>query len=231
MFIEISELGRQIDFYIAIFIARTRFGNHTGILTKEGGTIKLFHLAWHQRLACDSIEAVSSSPNYLLKRWVKFTSLVDDEVVAAIRNPTIIKWLELLFSKNANNIPYGFNFRETKFTSNAELALGPGEIGLTCATFVASFFESMGYSLVDLNTWISRAAEDQEWKAKVIDAMNRTGVPFEHIAVVSDEPVNFRLKPEEIAVASSKPEEDLPADFQFCASNGAEFNRLEADTV
>ena len=73
---------------------------------------------------------------------------------------------------------------------------------------------------------MSRGKEDSDWKSFLIGVMNKTGVPLEHIANVSKEELNYRVKPQEIAAASFRDEVDLPAEFEFCSREGAIFNTL-----
>lgn len=226
MFLELDQFFSDPEFSVAIVIAKNTLGtNHSGILTKEGNNASFFHLAWHLNLEQESYPDFLTNIHLSLKRWVKFNSLTADPVVAEYRVPAIIKKLQLIYSKNMGSIPYSLKFQDTQFTDDGDLKLGEGEMGLTCATFIASFFSSVGIPLVDLDSWISRE-EDLEWKAFIIGVMNKTGVPINHIANVTKEAINYRVKPEEIAVASSKEVTDLPATFGFCTVEGAIYNTL-----
>lgn len=229
MFNELLDFTNDTQYSIAILIAKTRYGNnHTGILTKINDEIFFYHLAWHLQLDCNEWNEILQNTDLPLKRWVKFTSLTSDPVVAEFRVPAIEKFLKLIYAKNQSKIPYSLKFKDTLFTNQGDLELGENENGLTCATFVASFFNSVAIELADLNTWIDREPEDSNWKSFVIEMMNKTGVPYAHIAGVAKEEINFRLKPEEITVASSKIEEELPANYNFCSVVGAEFNNIVA---
>jgi hypothetical protein len=227
MFAELNTFNNEPEFSLAISVARTPHGNHTGILAKYKNEIKFYHLAWHLELLCDNWEEyIANNENYLLKRWVKFMMLTSDPIIASYRIPSIIKKLEMILEKSQGKIPYAINFNTTTFTDDGNLILGEQENGLTCSTFIASFFNSVAINLVDLTTWISRDEEDTNWKRSITQLMLRTNVSFEHVYNVAKEPLNFRLKPEEVAASSSLPEEDLPANFHFCSTQGAAFNSL-----
>jgi hypothetical protein len=227
MFLELLDFTNDPEYSVAIIIAKNRYGtNHTGILTKQGNNISFFHLAWHLNIEHNNWDEFLVNENLASKKWIKFNSLTGDAIVANVRVPGIIKFLELIYRKNKSNIPYSIKFKETKFTMDGNLSLGENEIGLTCATFVYSFFNSVAIDLVDLNTWPSRQPEDSNWKAFILDMMLRTKVPTAHIINVAKEEINFRLKPEEIAISSSKEKDQLPADFEFCSTVGGIFNTL-----
>ena len=229
MFIELDKFNDESIFSIAIFVAKTRYGNnHTGILIKNGSEIKLYHLAWHFKFQCDNFEQLLLDSNFVIKRWVKFSSLTSDPILAEYRLPTIIKLIELIYRKNFDKIPYGINFRTTRFTTENDLLLGEGENGLTCATFVSSLFERASISLVDLSTW-TFDEEDTEWKRSVISSLRHFGASEDHIRNIENEDFNFRLKPEEIATASSKPMEELPANYSYCSEVGSAFNSIQND--
>ena len=238
MFIDLPLFINEPNYSIAILIAKNSTGgNHTGILTVQDNKIKLFHLAWHFILKCDSIDLKNISDletHFVITKWVKFVSLTTDPIVAELRLPAFIKNLELIYNKNKNKIPYSLKFLETRFSEQGNIQLGKGESGLTCSTFVASVLSSNAIDIVDLSTWKAREEEDSNFKNEVIKNLNKysknTSGILEHIANVTKEEINFRLKPEEIAVASSKEEKDLPADYEFCATYGALFNTLETTT-
>jgi hypothetical protein len=229
MFIPLQEFADSPDYSLAIFIAKTNHGNnHTGILIKSDGKIKFYHLAWHLKFECDLWENLLNNEIYKIKKWVKFEAFASDTTIFEYRLPAIIKFMEYIYKENANKIPYATNFSQTRFTDDGQLVLGENENGLTCATFVQCYFDSVGLNLVDLETWIHRD-EDNDWKKFVIGMMVISQVSENHIANVEKEPLNYRLKPEEIAVASSKSLSELPADFTFCSVNGAIFNAFIDD--
>lgn len=229
MFIPLQEFENSPDYTLAIFVAKTRYNsNHSGILIKSENNIRFYHLAWHLAFQCDLWDDLLNDKIYTVRRWVKFESLVSDQAVFEYRLPAIIKLIENIYSENANKIPYAINYNQTRFTDDGTLVLGENENGLTCATFIQCYFESVGLKLVDLNTWEQRE-EDDRWKNFVIGMMMHTEVPENHIANVEKEPLNYRLKPEEIAVASSKTLSELPANFAFCSVTGAPFNVLPKD--
>lgn len=227
MFLDLLDFKDDPKYSLAIVVARNSYGsNHTGILAKQEDEISFYHLAWHLTLEQNKWDDFLENKNLGLKKWVKFISLTEDPTVAELRIPGIIKYLELLYKKSKEKIPYSLRFKETKFTNDGNLSLGENENGLTCATFVVSFFNSVAIELVNLETWPLRDPEDIKWKKFVIEIMNKTNVPLTHIANVSKEEINFRLKPEEIAVSSSKKEDELPTDFTFCSTQGSIFNNF-----
>lgn len=229
MFLDLAQFLDEPTFSIAILVAKSQHGsNHSGILTKENDEILFYHLAWHLLLERNTLDEINPA-NYFTKiKWVKFSSLTNDPEVAYFRLPAIIKQLKFIQNKNSIKIPYSINFRETKFTENGDLILGANENGLTCSTFIASFFSQVGRDLVDLTTWEARKDEDVEFKNYIVQMMKKFGVSPAHIANVVKEDICFRIKPEEIAVSSSREEADLPADFEFCSNKGAEFNSLSS---
>jgi len=56
--------------------------------------------------------------------------------------------------------------------------------------------------------------------------MMHSHVPEDHIQNVEKEELNYRLRPEEIVVSSSKSLDELPAEFTFCSVQGALFNDI-----
>lgn len=224
MFIDVEKFKTEPENSLAILVIKTSYGtNHTGILVKTNGEIKFYHLAWHLKLECSSLEQINSNDTFKLQKWVSFSYFTSSPYVIEYRLLTTIKLLDVIYRQNIGKIPYGLKFRDTQFTQDNHLLLGEGENGLTCATFVLSFFQKVGIPLVDLNTWQPRV-EDAAWKKWVIGMMIVLHVPEAHIQNVEKEELNYRLKPEEIAVSSSKSWDELPADFTFCSIQGQVFN-------
>lgn len=227
MFIDLLDFNSEHNFSIAILLGRTKHGNHTGILTKLNEEIEFFHLAWHNRLCRQKWDSlISDNETYLIKKWVKFNFLTEDPRIAEFRIPSIIKRLQKVQEKNSTKIPYALNFKNTIFKDDDSISLAENEYGLTCSTFVSCFFNSVAIELVDLSLWEDRKSEDETWKDNVLDAMKKTGVSQNHINIIEKEKISYRLKPEEIAVASSCLEKDLPATFDFCSKTGASFNNI-----
>jgi hypothetical protein len=225
MFRDITEFLNEKDYTIAVAISRTAHGNHTGILVKQPGKVLFFHLAWHMMFKCEDYKVLLDSNVFLVSKWVYFTSLTADDEIRDIIVPPIIIGLEKVYEKSNGKIPYGLKFRDTKFNSEGDFTLGSGENGLTCATFVVSFLDSMGVQLVDLSSWEQRDT-DHDWKVAVISFMNNSGIPLAHIANVAAEELNFRVRPEEVAVSSNFDENNLPATYNQCLTPASFFNRI-----
>ena len=169
--------------------------------------------------------STSKNTDYKIVRWVRFETLFFNPKIAHSRILTIDVFLEFVYTKYKDKIPYGIKFSKTKFTDNHELQLGEGEHGLTCATFVYSILLANGLQLVDLSTWKKRA-QDEDWKNLIVSFLKKSIKDSNHIENIEREEINFRLKPEEIAAASSIPLPELPANFGYCSNWGQKFNEL-----
>lgn len=53
-------------------------------------------------------------------------------------------------------IKYAMCWRDSSFDATGRLILGPGEQGLTCATFVLALFKSDNFDLIDVANWPDR---------------------------------------------------------------------------
>jgi len=131
--------------YVGLTICNTGENQrHAGILYKlnKDSSWKVVHLAWHHLLKNDRLE-----PYCFL--WGQFPS---DEINLNIMAGACGECVKL-----TKQIPFGFSLKGISFDPDTwEIKISEEASGLTCATFVLKFFENLGYSLLDLESWQHR---------------------------------------------------------------------------
>lgn len=183
--------------YIGIAIQGTKEQRHIGILfrTNRQDPPKLLHLAFHQRLICESPEYYSSEYHWLL--CPGFSE--DEQLQLAVR-------CEKIYSRNGRHIPYGLSYSlRGYFKQNGDFNPPEKDCGLTCATFIMAIFDDFGYPIIDIGSWPCRE-EDAIWHRNIIDAMKNDqerhpelysrehiGAQEKHIGIAA------RFRPEEVA--------------------------------
>lgn len=165
-------------------------GLHVGLLlTVVGEPARFVHLAWHLQLRVDAAPDDG--------RWVAPTFTRAAAVTARKRA------LRVVDAASRNQVPYALDSMGITFLSDGAVDLGARN-GLTCASFVAVLFESVGYPLVDAPTWSQRSADreasDAAAQARLVQHLRRD-FPA-HADRVAAEVGCTRLRPEEIAAAS-----------------------------
>lgn len=173
---------------------------HTGLIYRNAaGEQRFLHLAFHHDLR-DEIAPVSSRYFWADCAWL---ALPDFEVVG----DTLIAYIESVSEET--EIAYGFDGSDVHFDGGGHyVSLDPAK-GLTCATFIATVLESAGVPVVELTTWQPRA-DDEEWRAIIMEALQHEAP--DRAAEVAQSPMEFRLRPDEIAGASTGVK--LPLVFQ-----------------
>ena len=169
---------------------------HCGIAFDFDGLQCVIHLATHKRLKYEEnlreFKCIIK-PN-LHKVQQESLSALCEVLKDDIRNRKIL-------------IPYGFLYDNYALIQpDGTLQLTENEIGLTCATFVLTFFHSCGIDLVDLNDWPPRE-EDQVWFLHIINELKKyaqlIGIEQSHLDKMKSQKGVSRFRPEEVAVSSA----------------------------
>lgn len=178
--------------YVGIAIRATPLGErsmHVGLLYRHSsGNVKFAHLAWHNDLRDEPLPA---GENYL---WAECEALaVDDSLGDFIAN-----FIEMCAI--SKEIPYGPNPPAAAFDSRGRYTPQSEREGLTCATFVSSVFSGAGFPVVQLGTWESRP-DDAIWWTSMMGYLEKYS-PKRAIEL-GDVAIEFRLRPDEVAVAAA----------------------------
>lgn len=176
---------------------------HCGFLYK-GDEVRFLHLAFHFDLRDETAKADLG--------WV-------DCPIDGINQQVLAVYLSKLAS-NAGTIPYGFDASGSVFDpiSGDYIAPPPGK-GLTCATFISALLKSLGYNIVDLDTWPVRS-EDDAFIDYIIRTLRQINADDAHISGVKASLPAKRLRPEEVVGAI--PEQPWPVAFQVAEVNAKE---------
>lgn len=172
---------------------RERNQRHLGLLLQADSTspVKLLHLAWHNDLR---LEEKFDNDYYCFQTC---NGLMDDLI------ESFVDWLEILWQKNHEGIPYGliFNEKDMIFGSNGEIGdLKPGQ-GFTCSSFVLECFKCYGLDLIKYNTWPVRI-EDKDWAENIFFFLEKSACP-EHVDAQRKNSNITRFRPEEVAAAAT----------------------------
>jgi len=181
---------------------------HSGIVFNEKDNIFFIHLATYRSLRKDNLEQMLN--NYTHFVYTNFAYLIKTDP-HFFKRKSLIAYLQTVFDKNENTIPYSFLFKNTTFDTNKVVQLGKGEYGLTCSTFVIAVLESHGISLCLKDSWPERE-DDKEIREKIISIYKEDPrVPEEHLAIMESELSCVRFRPEEVLCASGK--YPIPCEF------------------
>ena len=187
---------------------------HIGILhKKDGGGVKLLHLAWHFVL-----KNSDPKPCYA---WV-------DVPIHPARARQVAVRCRQIFRNNPRGLPYAFSPPNDCFDAEQSTYLfGPTRHGLTCATFVIAVFQTAGIRIVRDETWPASRPDDDVWKQKIIAALQNPRITnpvatAEHIAFIQAEAGSTRFRPEEVAGAAAN--NTIPTAFD-------EAEKLAAETL
>jgi hypothetical protein len=165
---------------------------HVGVVYRRRKSNEQFlDLKWHSR-----IRSIEIQKDRLPLLWVQLE--IDDDVIDS---------LFALCKKVGETKPdvlYGLRYIGGEINKNGILKLVPGELGLTCATFVLAVFEGAGITLLDCTTWEARPEKDKPFHDVIVDALKRTStVTRQHLNAVENEKGCARFRPEEVAGACS----------------------------
>lgn len=170
---------------------------HCGIAFNLNGNPQTIHLATHNEVEC-----VQGIPGFLC--WVK-------PEMHPTQQEAFCGYLETLgeaVKSGKKNIPYGFLYDGyAHITPDGTLFLQGNECGLTCATFVLTLFNSIGFKLVDLDSWPPRE-EDKPWFFQILNMfvkhfLSKNRMSWDHFKRLLCEVGCSRYRPEEIAVSSA----------------------------
>ncbi len=185
---------------------------HAGVAIKPASaTPSVLHLAGHYKVR-----------NTTSGKWAEAVpemDSVDQAIVAAFC---------LAFMKIGARIAYGLRdqgyLREDGVGGYVYVEGGNGS-GQTCSTFVKNLFEWAGAPLVDESTWQQRDADLPD-QLKLLEYLAGEDADPSHIAAVAGDLPCMRIRPEEVASASTFT--DLPVSFIAAESAGA---RLASEVV
>lgn len=179
---------------LAIFVMVRPDGNHTGILHRSSGTLRILDLCWHE---CLRSSVCREDYACVVPR---LEPEEENDVTAMCR---LIESRNIL--PDPQKIPYGIGPpNNIRFNRDGELIL-EGGLGLTCSTFVLTVFESVRVPIADLTDWVVRS--DDETRHTALIEMMRNGVGQyppadpQHVARVGASPPCIRVRPEEVAAA------------------------------
>lgn len=179
---------------VAIFIMVRTEGNHTGLLHRAEGVLRILDLCWHESLRSGALtdDVPCIVPNLEPEEVNDVTGMCR---LIEMRNRT----------SDPQKIPYGLGPpNNTRFNREGELLL-EGGLGLTCSTFVLTVFESVRVPLVDLSDWVVRPDDDTRHTALIERMTNGIGdyppADPQHVARIVASPPCIRVRPEEVAAA------------------------------
>lgn len=184
---------------VAIAIRGDAEFRHIGILydSFEDGELWMVHLWDHCELRVDP-----PSDDYA---WVDFHTYDEWEAVQLACHIGLVA-----LANEDEGIPFGLDFEPAGFDVNTgHWLLGSGDVGLTCATFVASVFARFGFPVVDPEQWPVRA-EDRDVQSLLVDALASRNASAEHIESQRGKiGLTARFRPEEVAASCASPDKPL----------------------
>ena len=192
-------IGKVDLFGAAIFQTGNPEQRHAAIVFKDRAkpNVSLLHLAWHYDLRSEPLQ-----PGY---RCVPMPSFDEEELQLFAEQASRI------FEENSSGIPYGMGYTGAAvFGGDLKYLESPGA-GLTCATFLLGFFDTLGFEIIDVESWESRA-DDVVWQGSIYAVLERK-LEKESALVQKDLIGNaFRFRPEEV-VGSVGIYQNAPLDF------------------
>lgn len=185
---------------------------HIGIVYKWRGIPFFLHMAWDRNLKKEVACCAMYQPG--VPYLATFLEGLPDEMRFQISN-----LLNRIYKRHkSGTLRYGFNWRGGVFRSDGEWEPeSDNELGLTCSTFVLASLKSYKIEFFDISSLTYRA-EDGAWKEQMLDLMKSTSVDQEHITAVTENQLNFRIKPEEVFAAFLL--DERPCEFTTCAQVG-----------
>lgn len=165
---------------------------HAGILYRWKKEFRFFELRTHCKL---SDEPIKNEPMRAGLVWVE--PRIPPERAVLLKT----KCRLVADRQKETGAPYGFRYSRTTFDDQGVLRLGPGEVGVTCATIVDAIFASEGMPLLDPSKWPPPDDEDKTSRRAVI-ADIRARDP-QHADVLEAEIGSPRIRPEEVVAAAA----------------------------
>ncbi|WP_095080332.1 hypothetical protein [Pseudomonas sp. Irchel s3h17] len=180
---------------------------HAAIVFKEREKAhpSLLHLAWHYDLRCEPLKAAY--------RCVPASNFDEEELQLFAEQASRI------YEKNSAGIPYGMEYTGASvFGGDLKFLDSPGA-GLTCATFILGFFDSLGFEILDIDSWQARD-DDGLWQKGIFAALE--GNLSKDAAVKQKTLIGhaFRFRPEEVVGSVGVFEAD-PLGFEESLKVGA----------
>lgn len=165
---------------------------HVGILLHlDDGEVRLCHFAWHADLRNEPANTVAAG------RYVWGNSSLD------IYNKRFLASnFNHISTANANSLPYGLDASGACLDENNTFFPIPLGKGLTCATFIVAVMRSLGYPILQEETWPVGTEADQRWAEQVVSDLTTHKAPQAHIDEVRKDLVNIsRFRPSQVAGA------------------------------
>lgn len=198
-----SSQDASLSEFRQIRMAVKKDAKHVGVIVciKEGEDQRLLHLGFHHDLRYEVLSSVDDwETDYA---WLDFSGFSEREM------KQLAVWMDTIWNVNRNTIPYGiaysgagyFDYATGKFVSSHT-----GK-GLTCATFVMAMFEDFLLPIIEANSWLPRAS-DQDFYTQIIGALDylvaRGKAETSHVeAQKAAMGTASRYRPAEVAVAGA----------------------------
>lgn len=179
-------------------------GLHVGILYRTGGKKRVIHLAEDAKLADEAV---------LAQVWQAVVPEVD-----AIELQVLAGLCVRRSKVPAQDIPWGFVYKESRLSDEGTFVAGPGETGLMCGTFVMAMFRWAKIALLDDDSWKSRPA-DATFFRRIAGSQRKN--PEREKALLR-EASTVRFRPEEVAAGSGF--SSRPVGFELAAAAGEELS-------
>lgn len=183
---------------IAVLATRRDGCSHSGIFfLDENGDPKVIDQGWHERTSHRPFQdTVIHFQDCLVLAHPAIHRISEGLLRGLCRK------IARLIDTNGMRIPYAIRVspraRFNLFSGRLELADGNG---LTCCGFTTLIFKSVGVNLIDFEGWPQRDS-DRDRHQELVDAMQMSGVPADHVALVQGEIDSLRASPEEVAGAA-----------------------------
>lgn len=200
-------IGKVDLFGAAIYQTDNPEQRHAAIVFKDRAkpNVSLLHLAWHYHLLSEPLQ-----PGY---RCVPMPSFDEEELQLFAEQASRI------FEENSSGIPYGMGYTGAAvFGGDLKFLESPGA-GLTCATFLLGFFDTLGFEIIDVESWQSRA-DDVVWQGNIYALLEKRLEKDNAIAQKDLIGKAFRFRPEEV-VGSVGIYQNEPLEFSESTAVGA----------
>jgi hypothetical protein len=173
---------------IAVALAITEWGRHTGVIARAGTRIDLIHLAAHERLLYEPFDATKYS-------WVNpQVTETDGRIIASLARKVAVAYRQ-------GGLPYALK-KSAAIAADGTVIFGSSGSGFTCATFVLALFEGVNIRLISDADW-QVLEEDVTWQLDVISLMRASGVVDENHLLAQESSVgSYRFRPEDVAAAA-----------------------------
>lgn len=175
-------------------------GWHVGVLHKSSPDEppEVLHLEVDAKVSNEAVSSFASSAKSGLV-WVT-PRLDQDQVLGFVGRCRSVARTQ----SGIKQVRFGLSYsKESGFNDEGQLELDVHDIGLTCATFVASLFRLCGIRLLREEEWPIRALSDRrlrEWMANYVERYDS-----EHAAKLRNEKACRRYRPLEVAAGSRSP--------------------------